>query len=335
MVVIGIFSGKGGVGKTTIVSNIGVALTKEFNQNVLIVDANVNSSHLGMHLGMYEDLPVTLRDVLKNEAPLSYAIHIHPTIGVRILPAPLSPDGVNLKKLKNVVEEIKKTYDLVVMDTTPGLGRDFIETIPSIDIAYVVTTPDLPALADTIKTIKFLEKFNKNIGGVIVNRVANKKYELFDAEIENTCGHKIVATIHEDKKVPESIQNGVPIVVYSPSSNASIELKKLAAKIIGTEYKSSNIFYAIRELLSSISRPKRKSKNIINPIVDGVGSEKQKVIEQRKRIKKSNKNYVEEEISDIQKIDDRLREDLKKELKQEILKRIKEKMREKDENYNQ
>lgn len=76
-------SGKGGVGKTSLVSNLAVALT-ELRQNVIAIDANLTTPNLGLHLGMHL-APRTLHDVLKGETQLNNAIYPHP-LGFKILP---------------------------------------------------------------------------------------------------------------------------------------------------------------------------------------------------------------------------------------------------------
>src|SRR3990172_8109205 len=172
MTVVGILSGKGGVGKTTVVSNLGAALTNLFNKDVLIVDGNLSTSHLGMHLGLYEDLPVTINDVLTKNMPLTYATYVHPATGIRILPAPLKSDlRLKMTRMNKAIHKIKDDYDLILLDFSPGLGREVVSLLDTVDLALIVTTPDLPAVTNALKTITLLEKKNQKIGGIILNKV--------------------------------------------------------------------------------------------------------------------------------------------------------------------
>lgn len=61
--VIGVISIKGGVGKTTVVSNLGATLAYEFGKKVLVIDANFSAANLGLHLGIV-DPEITIHDVL-------------------------------------------------------------------------------------------------------------------------------------------------------------------------------------------------------------------------------------------------------------------------------
>lgn len=250
--VIGVLSGKGGVGKTTTVANLGAALSDEFDRNVVIVDTNLTTSHLGLHLGLYEDLPVTLREVVKKNMPISYAVYVHPPTGIRLVPASLSGEGVNLtsQKLKGIVKKLSHDYEFVIMDCPPGLGKEVVTSISAIDAALVVTTPDFPAVADALKTIDLLQKMRKRIIGVVVNKRRGQKYELSDREIESTCGARVIATIPDDARIPQGIAEGMPAVVFSPFSPASNAYKHLAAGLAGQEYRGGGIIDRLRSALS-------------------------------------------------------------------------------------
>src|SRR3989344_3729009 len=101
--VIVITSGKGGVGKTTSAINLGAALNY-FDQDVLIVDANLATPDIGLHLGA-PIVPVTLNHVLAGKAELGEAIYEHDS-GTKILPS-----SISLKEMKKINHE--KFYSLV------------------------------------------------------------------------------------------------------------------------------------------------------------------------------------------------------------------------------
>ena len=269
---IGILSGKGGVGKTTLVSNIGIALAKEFSENVVIVDSNISTSHLGLHLGLYDEFPYTLADVLNQKVPVSNAVYIHPT-GVRILPAPLSLENVKITKLNKVVNQLKKIYDIAVVDFAPGLGKEFMSAIYSIDDVVIVVNPDFPSVSDAIRTIQVCKKLNKNVLGIVVNRWKNEKYELLTKEIEAACGVGILAVIPEDRRIPESISKGLPAVVSYPNSSASVEIKKLSGSLVGKNYKHRNLFgslmnwFANKHLsVKNFRKAKEQSKPMVHEV---------------------------------------------------------------------
>jgi len=312
---IGILSGKGGVGKTTVVANLGAVLTNVFNKNVVILDSNIATSHLGLHLGLYEDLPVTLREVIKRKTPLSYAIYIHPTTGIRVIPAPLSGDDINLsrKKLGEIIDKLKKDYELVLVDCAPGLGREVVTAVTNIDAGIIVTTPDFPAVADALKSVELLKLFKKSILGIVINRYSNKKYELTIQEIASVTGVDVIATIPYDDRVLESVAKGVPVTLLFSGSRASQSLTQLGASVIGEEYKPPGLLSAVKEMFGIFRVP--TTPNL-----------------QRKaflQIKQKEYDLGIQEKSDVEELKSQLTAQVKGELKREILERVKERMKEK------
>lgn len=261
--VIGIFSGKGGVGKTTITANLGAALAHEFDKRALIIDSNVKTSHLGIHFGVYDEFPVTLREVLYNRVPPIYAIYLHPASGLRLLPAPMKDDSV-LRNIGGIVSQLRRSYDLILIDCSPGLGSDVIIVAKAVDSAIIVTTPDLPAFTDALKTIDLMKRLRKDILGIVLNRVRNEKYELTVKEIEQTSGQQVIAIIHETTKVPESIANGSPLVMGS-NSRAAEEFKMLAAAIAGEKYVPSGFL----GMLAGIFKPSANGRKVPKSGLEG------------------------------------------------------------------
>jgi septum site-determining protein MinD len=311
--VIGILSGKGGVGKTTIVTNLGAVLAKEYGKRVILVDGNVFSSHLGLYLNLYEDFKVTLRDVLNRRAPIQQAIYIHPDTGLRILPAPLEGGKINLRKIGSVIRKLSRDYDITIIDTAPGLGKEVLTIASNLDAGFVVTTPDLPSVTDALKTIKILERTKTHVLGVILNRVTQEKYELSKNEIESICRYPCCSLVPEDKNIPKSIARGIPLVIDRPSSMASIEIKKLAAALIGVEYRPQSLIYSLKKMFGLI----KEEETEINFFV------RKPKLEIEKRGRKSKK-----EIIDIEKLRRNIRKEIKEMLKKELAKRLREKIKE-------
>ena len=305
--VIGILSGKGGVGKTTLVANLGAALTKAFSKNILIFDSNINTSHLGLHLGIYEDLPVTIREVLRSRMPVTSAIYMHPATGIRLIPAPLSGDGVALtrEKCSRMVDEVKNNYDMVLLDTAPGLGKEVMVALSAIDEAIIITTPDIPAVTDALKALNMLKKLGIKPLGIVVNRRSNEKYELTDKEISSTCGSDVIATIPEDRRVLKALSKGIPAVISYPNSRASQAVKNLAARLVGIEYRKSGFLEGLMKLFGF------------------GGVKKQDVLMRTEKMVSP-----DAEVKDMQKLRDELVKEVKDGLKKELVEGIKKRLKE-------
>ena len=326
--VIGVLSGKGGVGKTTLVSNIGAALTNEFGKNVVVIDANLNSSHLGLHMGLYQDLPVTLREVIRKGLPISYAVYVHPSTGIRIVPAALNSDGVlpTPQKLREITDRLKKDYEMIVMDCPPGLGSEVVTAITAIDSAVVVTTPDFPSVADALKTVQLLEKMRKGILGIVINKKKGKGYELTAKEVESTCGVSVIGTVPEDKHVPEAISEGVPVVLLYPNSPASVELKKVAASLIGMQYRPANI---VERIIGNFVKSRSYGPGVHTPVPANPPT--QPVVSPIMQPQKAAGTHTIQQrgVADFVRRDDlteEMKEEIRQELKRQIMQKVKERL---------
>lgn len=251
-----VIGGKGGVGKTTLTSNLTKALT-DLGQSVLAIDANLTTPNLGLHLG----LPLTqktLHDVLRGDATIRDATYPHP-LGFSIIPASMNINDlqdVDIGRLPEVTLNLIGKTDYVILDCAAGLGREAVSAIQSASEVLVITNPDLPSVADALKTIKIAQNQQKKILGVVVNKVKGKWYELTRKEIEEMLGMPVLVEIPEDKNVSRSIAIKTPVVEFSPHSPASIEVKRLAHQIVGVSfnYRKPRDFRLMERLIGWLTR---------------------------------------------------------------------------------
>ncbi len=244
--IIAVVSGKGGVGKTTFVSNVGAALT-EMEKDAIVVDTDLTTSNLGLQLGFYQ-FPLGLQDVLEGNIGISNAIYTHPS-GLKVIPASISLNYLNKVpnpyRLKSVLSELRGT---VLVDSPPGLRDDALLVLRSSDEIIVVTNPEIPAVTDALKVIKVSREIGKEPLGIVLNRVKHM-YELKQDEIESMCDCPVIGVIPEDHNVKKSLFEKTPVVTYRPYSPASIAYKKIAASLIGQEYRPPSLL-ALRRIFS-------------------------------------------------------------------------------------
>lgn len=236
--IIGIISGKGGVGKTTLTFNIGTALT-DFGKNVMVIDGNLTTPNLGIHAGI-PLYPTSLHDVLKGKVDIYEVMHVLPS-GLKIIPA-----SINLNDLKGVNPELLSTHlieligklDFVLIDGAPGLGKEALSILKASNEIIGITTPELPALTDLLKSVRLVEERKKEYTGSIINMIRNKKYEPRKEQIETFLeGIKVIGTIPHDESIKYALSKRMPVVHHKPNSNASIKIKSVAANLIGEEFK--------------------------------------------------------------------------------------------------
>jgi septum site-determining protein MinD len=255
--VIGVISIKGGVGKTTVVSNLGTALANKFKKKVLLVDGNITAPNLGLHLGVVESKN-TLHDVLYQQQNIKDAIY-DSGYGFDLLPSALVPkksqkERINPYKLHNRVSQVKKDYDYIIIDSSPNLNDEMLSTMIASDELLVVTTPDYPTLSCTMNAIKVAKERKTPIAGLVLNKIRDKKFELSVDDIESTTGVPVLSVIKDDVKVLEALSNTAPASACSPRKGFSIQYKKLAAKIAGEEFEDKRFKSKLKRVF------KRKAK---------------------------------------------------------------------------
>jgi septum site-determining protein MinD len=246
--VFGVIALKGGVGKTTVVANLGATIAQEFKKKVLLVDANFSTPHLGLHLGLV-DPDHNLHDVINHKYSVYEAIYQHP-LGFHILPGSISPVDCDHLILKEKLEPLRKIYDVILIDSSPSLNNEMFATMAASDDLVVVSTPDYPTLSSTLFAIKVAKKKNTNIRGIVLNKIRDKKFELSQRDIENASDIDVLATIPDHVNVQAALAEMVPMVSRSPRHEVSKEYKKLASVLMEIEQEG---------MLSKIKR-KIKSK---------------------------------------------------------------------------
>jgi septum site-determining protein MinD len=238
--VIGIFSGKGGVGKTTAAVNIGAALAYDFDKNVTVIDTNTSSSCLSLHLGMQYS-PLTVNHLLKKEAKYEDVVETHGS-GMKVIPASirLNDSFVDMSNLPKVVKQASENSEIVLLDTAPSIGSETLWSLKSCDEAVIVTNPDLPSVVEALKMIKLAEEHDVEVVGLVLNKM-RKKNSLTTEEIERICNIDVIAKVPLDFSVEDSIKQNIPIVHNKPFSKSSLAMKELAARLVGMDYKPTNI----------------------------------------------------------------------------------------------
>ena len=244
--IIVITSGKGGVGKTTTAINLAAAM-KYFGEDVLIIDGNLSTPNVGLHLNSLE-VPINLNHVLARKAEPFEAVYEHES-GIKIMPSSLSVKELRRaspEKIKDFKKDFKKLSNRIIIDSSAGLGSEASAVMEIADELIIVTNPEMPAITDALKAIKLAEQLRKPVLGVIVTRISKNDIELEPDVVREMLEVPILGMVPEDICVKKSIKHKKPVVYMHPKSNASRAYKEIAAKILNVPYDSKkdreNIF---------------------------------------------------------------------------------------------
>ena len=225
---IAIASGKGGVGKTTIATNLALAFAK-LGRRCLLVDFDLSMPSVDIAMGINHEK--SLKDALFNNAKLEECIY--KVDGCEVIPSSPIPtffkDQENVKRLKNVIDKIKERYEIILMDFPPGSNVELLDEFGRDVSLILVANPDKPSLVN-LYSIKILAQER---GCEVLGLVLNKAHGDEDIDnIEETLELPVIAVLLEDDKVRESFSYGIPIVMEDENREFSREILDLAKFLI-------------------------------------------------------------------------------------------------------
>lgn len=238
--IIAIASGKGGVGKTTVSINLASALANK-GVDVVVVDADLINPNISLYLG-HDKVGANLHTVLKGEHDINESIYSHPS-GIKVIPASIALSDLHYSDYMNLGSALSGVEgDIIIMDTHPGINQDAQELFKIADELLIITSPDLTAVTDAMKTIRMAEALGTPVMGVLLNRVEGKRYEMKSEDIESFLEKPVLGKIPEDKNIKKSVLDNLPIYYLYPKSSASLEFHRIAGNLIGEEVEEYGFF---------------------------------------------------------------------------------------------
>lgn len=228
-----VLSGKGGVGKTTTSINLALAMQR-LGADVIVLDGNLSSPNLSIHLGNTY-YPVTIHDVMGGEHPIRNAIYKHHS-GIRIIPADTSVDSMKLvdfNKLRTKLQDLHLMTEFLIIDGSPGLGRESTSLIDIADEIIIVTNPDMPSLVDSKRVLDFVKKYNKTVAGIIVNKFKKRRHKLSIENMEKYLGMPIMNVVPEDKRFEKLLHKKTPYIHKHKYTKAGRTFTNLAEILTG------------------------------------------------------------------------------------------------------
>ncbi len=238
--VIGVFSPKGGAGRTTIATNLALALQRETNGRVCLVDANLQFGDVGVLLNLNPKTRSMLDAVDGGEPDrdITNSVVIDHSTGIRVLLAPPSPEGADLVTpayLRRMVDFLRESHDFVVVDLPSALNDHSLAIMDAADQIVVLTALEIT----TIKNVRlFLEvadqlEYDRSKIRLVVNR-SDSAQGIRIADVEASIRRSIDGTIVSDGRLAVlAVNRGVPFVVSHPDGALSRDVTKLARTLAG------------------------------------------------------------------------------------------------------
>jgi septum site-determining protein MinD len=196
MKIISVCSGKGGVGKSTIVANLGATYSQR-GLDVLLIDMNIGLRNLDIHLGLENKVIYDIYDVLENRVSLSKAILIDKRFSsLYFLPTVQGRRHASLDQaaLESLLYSLKRQFDIILIDGPAGIGESFFKSISCSDLALIVANPDYVSLRDADMVNNLLKNEGVKDRVYVINKVDENALGI--KSLPST--HKIISTMNID-----------------------------------------------------------------------------------------------------------------------------------------
>ncbi len=232
--VVTVFSTKGGVGKSVIASNLGVALADPLGMNAILLDLDLQFGDIGIMLGLKPER--TIYDAVQvydrlDAAMLKGYLTTHKS-GLRTLLAPIRPEeaeAITTSRLSHIIALLRELADVVVIDTPAAFDETVLTAVDKSDEVFAVATMDVASIKNTRISLQKLRQlgYNDELVKLVLNR-ADSKVWLELSEVEHAVDSEIVARIPSDRLVPRSVNKGTPVVTDAPKSAVARSLLEMA-----------------------------------------------------------------------------------------------------------
>lgn len=237
--IITLFCTKGGVGKTTLATNLTIALAQSTKKKVVLVDMDLQGGDVGVMLNL--SVKGTIAELCQESDAMDISLidsYLVPHLsGAKILPAPLSPEQAELITLERVEEllgVLQENFDYVVIDTAPLFNDINLAALDAAQQILVLLSQDLASVkhvkinSDILTTLGHQDKVK-----LIVN-CAGIEGGIKITDLEKSFNTTAFAVIPSDEKVVRTaINKGLPVVMTQASSKVGEALIDLASKLTG------------------------------------------------------------------------------------------------------
>lgn len=255
-----ITSGKGGVGKTTVTANLGMALAK-MGKKIALVDADFGLRNLDLLLGLENRIVYTILEVISGECRLEQALVKDKRLpALVLLPAAQNrnKDCVNPTQFKSIIDELSKSYDYILIDCPAGIEIGFRNAIAGAAEAIIVTTPDVTAVRDADRVVGLLEANNIKKNQLIINRLRPEMIQLNEMmgveDILEILAVPLLGILPDDERVIVSTNRGEPLILSNKPSIPGMAFENICRRLQGEKVPFLDLMASQDNLLNRLRR---------------------------------------------------------------------------------
>ena len=244
--IISVFSTKGGVGKSTIATNIATALAQKTEDRVALVDLDLQFGDVSVMLNLYPERTVMelVKDIQSLDKELLEDYMMLHDSGVRVLPAPSRPEYAEFVtggNVQRILRTLKESYKYIIVDMAPAFHDVNLATLDLSDSIMLLTTLDLPTIKNVKSGLHVMKTLNYKDDKIklVLNRY-HRNFGINVADLEKTTEKKISHIVPEDSRtIIDAVNKGKPFVLNNPGSPVTKSIYNIVDEIMGKDEKKS------------------------------------------------------------------------------------------------
>lgn len=245
--IISIFSNKGGIGKTSIASNLALELAKTTKEKVALIDLNFQLGDITTFLDLKPSFNISymLQNLDKiNDDFLLSTLEQYKQTSLYILADPpyfKQAEDISPKQITRLFEILKETFSYIIVDAESSFDAKNIAALTESDLIFLVTIANLPALRNSQRCLELFNRlgFDRNKTQILLNRYMEND-EVSAQDVENVMGCKIYWKIPNNYfTMMSAINKGIPVSDVNLDSNVAVSYRNLALQLADNIYRDN------------------------------------------------------------------------------------------------
>lgn len=247
--IISVFSNKGGIGKTSLATNLALEISKITKENIALIDLNFQMGDITTFLDLKPSFNISymLENLDKiNETFLLSTLERYKKTSLYVLADPpyfKQADNIQPRQITKLFNTLKETFSYIIVDAEASFEGKNIAALDNSDLVLLVSVANLPALRNTQRCLELFEKlgYDKEKVKIIINRYMEND-EIKGADIEKVLSKKIYWKIPNNYfAIMTAINKGIPVSEINDSTNIARSYKDLAQYISDNLYKQNMV----------------------------------------------------------------------------------------------
>ncbi|MCO5386704.1 response regulator [Desulfosporosinus sp.] len=238
--IISFFSTKGGVGNTTLATNLAVQLASSGKWRVLLIDLNLQFGDVAVFLNLIPKRSIadlTQSGIIKYSEIQSYFL-THSS-GLQVLAAPTRPEYAELvtaEHVEQILSEVKDKFDFIICDNISRFDDVSLVSFDASTQIWLVLAMDVPTLKNAKLSLEVIEGLHHTSKVQVILNRSSKEMGMDPQDVEKSLNIKIGYEIPSDGRgLVAAVNQGVPFVTSHPQSKASEGIRNMAKKLIALQ----------------------------------------------------------------------------------------------------